>query len=258
MNAAAGSRILTIRPAMLGAFVARATGLDRRRWVASANGQFHINPVSVFGTAMLRGEYEPGMNCILEAYLRPGDVFVDLGANEGYFSVKASTLVGVHGTVVAVEPQSRLLPVLHDNFARNQCLNVRLVRCVLSDKTGVLRLSLAAATNNGSSSLLRGTKYRVPTEEVQSFTLADFFNRVGLERCDLMKVDIEGSEYDVLMAAAQVLRSGIIRNIALEFHPSKFEQRGVTTDELHQHLIECGYRVNTGLGPIVYSFASIR
>jgi len=70
-----------------------------------------------------------------------------------------------------------------------------------------------------------------------------------------MKVDIEGAEYDVFMSAADVLKKGLIQNIALEFHPSMLERRGLRAADLHNHMIQCGYEVDTELGPSVYSFS---
>jgi FkbM family methyltransferase len=71
------------------------------------------------------------MGAVLRRYLRPGAVFIDMGANEGYFSVLASGVVGPSGAVIAVEPQSRLQGVIQTNLDANACLNVRLVRCVV-------------------------------------------------------------------------------------------------------------------------------
>ena len=145
--------ILKIRPAFLASLVAGVCGLNRRRLVRTDHGTFFINPVSDFGSAILGGEYEPQMRKVLSRYLSPGDVFIDLGANEGYFSVLASKLVGPKGTVIAIEPQSRLQHVIQANLEANQCFNVRLIRCVVSGTTGRMQLSLAPATNTGSSGL---------------------------------------------------------------------------------------------------------
>jgi hypothetical protein len=116
--------LLKLRPALLASFVARVCGLNKRRLVRTEEGTFFINPISNFGSILLAGEYEPQMGAVLRSYLRPGDVFIDMGANEGYFSVLASSLVGPHGTVIAVEPQSRLQGVIQTNIGENTCSNV--------------------------------------------------------------------------------------------------------------------------------------
>jgi FkbM family methyltransferase len=249
------SLLLKVRPALFASFAATALGLNRRRLVQCEYAKLFINPISLFGATVLEGEFEPRMRKVLHRYLAPGGVFIDLGANEGYFSVLASKIVGSKGIVVAIEPQSRLQHVIHTNLQANECFNGRVIRCVVSDKAGTARLSLASSTITGSSSLFRPTKYPLRTEEVQSFRLSDLLDRLGLERCDLMKVDIEGAEYDVFMSAADVLKKGLIQNIALEFHPWILERRGLRAVDLHNRMIECGYELDTELGPSVYSFS---
>lgn len=249
-----GSLLIRLRPAPLASLVANVCGLNKRRLVRTDQGTFFINPISNFGSTLLRGEYEPQMGAVLRRYLSPGSVFIDMGANEGYFSVLGSSFVGPHGTVIAVEPQHRLQSVIETNLGANGCFNVQIVRCVVSDKTERVRLSLATDVNTGSSSLFRPTRYVLPTEEVQGFCLSDFLEKVGVDHCDLMKVDIEGAEYDVFMAAGSVLRKGILKHVALEIHHSILKKRGLSGDALHAHMIRNGYNVNKYIGPWVYSF----
>lgn len=243
-----------LRPAVCASLVATVFGLSRRRFVSTDLGTFFINPISAFGSTVLQGEYEPHMRMVLSRYLSPGGVFIDVGSNEGYFCVLASKLVGPKGTVIAVEPQSRLQHVIQANLEANECFNVRLIRCVVSDKSGTMRLSLAPDTNTGASSLFRPTRYPLPTENVRSFSLVDLLDRLGIERCDLMKVDIEGAEYDVFMASSELLRNGIVSNIALEFHPHILSSQGLSAERLHKHMIENGYALSNELGNSVYSF----
>jgi len=250
--------ISRLRPAPLAALISSICGLSKRRTLRTEQGSFLVNPVSNLGRQLAGGRYEPKMVDVLRKYLQPGSVFIDLGANEGYFSVIASQIVGPRGTVIAVEPQSRLQSVILANLALNTCYNVRMVRAVVSSQTGTVRLQLTPELNNGGSSLFRTTSYPVPTEEVQSFTLAELLSRTGIERCDLMKVDIEGAEHEVFMTAKGILKSGAIRNIALEIHNPILEDRGLSGNELHQEILNCGYRLHDDLGHWVYSFSRLR
>lgn len=249
-----------IRPRVLASAVAHLCGLDKRRMVETSEGVFLLNPVSYIATALAEGYYEPQTVEILTRFLPRGGVFLDLGANEGYFSVVASRLVGEAGTVIAVEPQSRLQSIIQANLTANHCSNVRLVRCVLSGRTGTARLSLSPDMHTGESTLFRQTRYIQPTEEVPSFTLADFLAAVGIRGCDLAKIDIEGAEWDVLMPAASELRSGALRHIAIEIHRPMLVKRGFSPEALHQHLVDCGYELQPQIGPYdypsVYSFRS--
>lgn len=241
MNNYLAELITRIRPMPLAAAAARISGMSKRRPVRTDNGVFWLNPVTNLGRALQRGPYEPALEATLRKYLYPGAVFIDLGANEGYFTVIASGLVGPSGQVIAIEPQFRLQSVIAANLALNNCFNVRLARAVVAGRTEPVELSMTSEINSGASSLFPATKYRLPTEAVQGYTLADFLNRCAVGGCELMKVDIEGAEYDVFMAAGDVLRSGIIRTIAIEFHPRAFKRRGLSQNELGAFIESCGY-----------------
>lgn len=243
-----------IRPAPVASLVARLTGMARRRNMQTEDGTFWINPVSDLGYSLQHGGYEPSLKTVLERYLRPGFNFVDLGANEGYFSVIASRLVGPDGSVIAVEPQSRLIGVIQSNLRLNQCLNARVINVAISSNTGSATLELTSGINTGGTSLTRSTGYRYRTEAVKTLTLSDFLHQSGINRCDLMKVDIEGAEYDVFMNDGGVLKSGIIRHIEMEIHNSILARRGLSGNDLHEHMLASGYVLNSELGNWVYCF----
>jgi FkbM family methyltransferase len=255
MKAMFAEGIRRLRPAPLASAIAHISGLNRRRLVHTEYGTFFVNPVSNLGFQLLRGEYEPSTRTVLCQYLKPGAVFVDLGANEGYFTVLASRLVGPRGMVIAVEPQSRLQGVIRTNLRANDCHNVRLVKAAVSSKTQRVQLELGSEMNNGATSLFRCTKYPLPKEEVQSVTLAELFHSVEVHQCDLMKVDIEGAEYDAFMGAQEVLKRGVIRHMAIEVHDSILARRGLSWNRTHQVLSECGYRSAHKRSPWIYSFA---
>src|SRR5205807_5464610 len=80
------------------------------------------------------GEWEPNLTAWLARTLRPGDVFVDVGANIGYFSVLAAGLVGPAGAVVAVEPSPTAFGMLVANLARNDAANARAVNLAAADR----------------------------------------------------------------------------------------------------------------------------
>lgn len=86
--------LLRIRPAFVASWL--KCRLHVKRVVLQARyGRFFIDPASQFGALLLRdGEYEHEMRHTLEQFLEPAATFVDVGANEGYFSVMAAALVG--------------------------------------------------------------------------------------------------------------------------------------------------------------------
>jgi len=231
-----------VRPAFLASALKRLLRI-RRCVAATAEGRFFLDPASHFGYALLSAPgLEPDMVAVLKALLRPGDVFLDVGANEGYFSVIASRLVGAAGHVISVEPQGRLHGVLIRNIAENQAYNMHLCQLAIAGRSGMASLALAPDMNTGASGLIRMTRYRTPVELVPQVTLRELFDRFALRRVRLLKMDIEGSEYDAILGSPSVFQDGLIENLALELHPEALQRQGRTADEILAFLAEHGYR----------------
>ena len=183
--------LLRIRPAPLASSAKCVVGV-RRVPFTTVEGTFWVDPVSAFGYNLTtKTGYEPGMRSTLAACLGPGKTFVDLGANEGYFSVIAAKIVGESGRVLAIEPQERLLPVINANLRLNDLHNVTVQTCGVDMARSARPIS--HPTSTGSSGLSRSTRYewRNRTSRPRHVQLLDQY---GINRVDLMKVDIEGGE----------------------------------------------------------------
>ena len=88
------------------------------------------------------GAWEPQVSSFIRDRLKPGDSFIDVGANIGYFSLLASRLVGRGGPVVSVEASPSIHHDLAENIRRNGAA-IRAVNRAASDKAGVLKLDVA-------------------------------------------------------------------------------------------------------------------
>ena len=233
---------MRVRPAFLAAWLKRLLGV-RRKAVKVSEGSFWVDPVSQFAINLVSSHgYEPEMGETLQRYLQPGGTFVDIGANEGFFTVQASRIVGPSGRVLAVEPQGRLQEVILKNLELNGLRNVTLVRSAVSDRQGEAELHISPSTNTGSTGLSQSTRYRVPHEAVPVNTLEGILNQHGIEKVDLMKMDIEGFEYEALTGAEKLLKSKRIRALALEMHPELMRGRGKGPERLEALLAQSGYR----------------
>jgi hypothetical protein len=93
----------------------------RRRVVGTRAGiRLYLNPLSHLGQRILRrGVYKPDTYAIVRSRLRPVDVFVDVGGNEGVYSALGGKLVGERGVMVAVEPQVALRGIIEINCRLN-------------------------------------------------------------------------------------------------------------------------------------------
>lgn len=130
--------------------------------------------------------------------LRAGDVFVDIGANCGLFSLIAAKRVGSTGRVVAIEPGAEMVRRLNDNLRANGFTNVELVPSAIgkSDGTTVLHVP---RSQHGESSLFTSDLTDVVSEPVPIRPLASVLRSLGLDRITVLKIDIEGAEDQALI-----------------------------------------------------------
>lgn len=245
--------LLKIRPAFIASIIKRLLKI-KREIIETKRGIFFIDKLSNFGYQLKeKGEYEADIRFTLDKLLKEGDTFVDLGANEGYFTVISGKIVGIKGKIIAIEPQTRLQDIINKNIELNKLSNVQLVQTVISDKNGQEKINLSPNMNTGSSGVLKKQRYLVPEEIVNSMTLETLVSKLELKKIDLIKIDIEGSEYEAILGSKKLLESHIIKNIALELHPEFLKKRNLEINDILHFLDETGYKVNKKFKNLVLS-----
>jgi FkbM family methyltransferase len=231
-----------IRPAFLGVLIKEILGVQRQE-IATSVGRFWVDPVSNFGARLMSdGGYEPEVSGAILQLAETARSFIDIGANEGYFAIIVANSRGVNCRVVAVEPQSRLQEVIKRNLSLNGVeANLEQVQCAVSDHDGKARLFLSPSVNTGSSGLVRATRYRVKTEEVEVMTIQSLMHQLGMQTIDLMKIDIEGFEYEAIFGSKSIFESKRVASIVVEVHSQAMRQRGKEPDDISDFFRKCGY-----------------
>ncbi len=156
--------------------------------------------VRVFGT------YEPELRAVFRDVLSSGAVAVDVGANVGWHTLLMARLVGECGRVLAVEPNPSVRARLIEHLALNRVAQVEVVPCVLGDREGTVAFRAPDASDStaGDGHVLAADEgagddvIRVPTRTLDAIVEAS-----GVERLDLVKIDVEGFEWPVLAGATR-------------------------------------------------------
>lgn len=163
----------------------------------------------VFRALFVKGIYDPNLVVVINALLPVKGVFLDIGSNMGYCSLLMSRAVGEDGRVFAIEPSERDFLRLVDNVNLNRLSNVNVYRLAVSDKIGRVNISIATEERSALNTL--GTEFsnkgieKVQTEEVDSVTLDAFVEEEEIDRIDVIKMDIEGSELKALNGARNTI-----------------------------------------------------
>ena len=194
----------------------------------------------------ITGRYEPQETALLQQLLRPGMTFVDVGANWGYFTLAAAYLVGPAGRVVSVEADPRACRVIRTNLTRNDLAWVRLVDAAASDEPGVVSLQTYGEGNDDSGNFGVAATTTV-VEGGSRFNIAarrldDVLDEAGVERVDLLKMDIEGAEARALPGLRRRLSEGLIDRLILELHPAHLRDQGHSEADVVAELRRHGYK----------------
>jgi FkbM family methyltransferase len=144
---------------------------------------------------------------ILQARLKPGDQFVDIGANIGAYSLWVAKLIGPQGKGVAVEPQPTVLARLRANVALNLVFNIHIYPCGAGPVQTTMQLSIGSS-NEGGASLATG-EGGGGSVEVAVRPLLDIVTEAGLDRIDALKIDIEGFEDQALIPFFEAAPEGL-------------------------------------------------
>lgn len=134
---------------------------------------------------------------ILAARVKPGYVFIDIGANIGAYGLFVAALAGPDARIVCLEPQPDVYDRLVENVRLNPFATVKALDCALADKPGELTLFLEPS-NSGETSMKVLGSGRAGAIRVPATTLLELVRREGFTRVDAIKLDVEGAE-DVIL-----------------------------------------------------------
>ncbi len=194
---------------------------------------------------IFQGDFEGEERQFLNAFLRPGDTFVDIGANLGLFSLIAAHLVGPKGRVHAFEPCAKTLERLRGNVALNRFTNVTVHDLALSDSAGPREMVMAVDGMDAWNSLAQpymGGNYT--TETIRTDTWDAFAEAHGLGNgVALMKIDVEGWEAPVLAGARGMLSRPDAPILQVEFTDDAAKAAGHSCADVYRLLEEFGYRL---------------
>ncbi|MET3580224.1 FkbM family methyltransferase [Mesorhizobium robiniae] len=152
-----------------------------------------------------RGTYEFPIQEAIVSLLEPGNVFYDVGANIGFFSLIAARRVGSHGQVYAYEPVPRNAAAIRRSRDVNRLSTIQVFAEAVGAVTGDAELLLARHLGGATLANVSTPPDVNGRLSVRTTTLDDSIARYGLRPPTLVKIDVEGAEIDVLRGMTAAL-----------------------------------------------------
>lgn len=223
----------------------RASRLESVTMHIQRGVRMKLYPDSNLSKKIYRGDFEWRERKFLNCFLRPGDVFVDAGANVGFFSMIAAHLVGPAGQVYSFEPAAQTYGRLMENARLNGFDNIRGAKLALSDQRGSLEMNISSIGSDAQNSLAPIDSYMpCTTETVDCIRWDDFAAEQQLVgKVAMMKIDVEGWETRMLGGGRQFFTRNDAPLLQVEFNDRLCEIAGSSCQELYDLLRSFGYQI---------------
>jgi FkbM family methyltransferase len=182
--------------------------MDVTAWATLKTGQ-HLKvdlSSSVGRSIWYRGSYESTVEAQISRTLQQGDAFIDIGANVGYFSIVAATLVGEEGEVHGFEPNQRVCHLFEQSISANSLRNIRAVPAALWGEPTTLGLTGQHNSGFAHVYLHRSEQAVGKARRVEATTLDTYARSFVHRPIKLVKIDVEGAEIHVLHGMRQILQ----------------------------------------------------
>ena len=190
--------------------------------------------------------------------VKEGDVVIEIGGHIGTSTLNYSHLVGPRGVVYSIEALPENFEILKRNIARNGITNVKACNLAIVGDPKIDHVTLNANPyNSGGHSIFKMSVEAESTFDCPALTLEAFVRREGIQRIDILQMDIEGAEFDILFNTDKALLASIPQ-ILFEYHDAYAAPRthaqlldllrglGFTTHE-YRNFITRALKLETGI-----------
>lgn len=173
--------------------------------------------------------------------LKEGDVFVDVGANIGYFSMLAAQQKA--GKVLAIEPIPKTYNMLNMNIKHNLFDNIiEPFNIALGSEERMAKFVTSLGPKNHVEYEVDKMQVNLPTIDVKVIKLDSLLKkRKEINRIDFIKVDIEGYEYNFLLGARKTIEA-FKPMIMMEIEEHRLAKYNVTAEKIYNFMNDLGYK----------------
>lgn len=168
-------------------------------WVVEVDG-LYFAVTDLDSLSVTSKDYESELSPYFN--LERGEMFVDIGANIGRYSILVARAVGSNGRVLAIEAHPRNYRLLSRNILLNKLSNISALNIAAWNANGEVKLHAAGVSVSHSLKV----NHHLGEIEVRARMMDDVVREFGLPRVDLVKIDTEGAEIEVLQGMQNTLK----------------------------------------------------
>lgn len=210
-------------------------------WLSDEDIAIYTNADSyIEWTILSTGTYEDEINRLIRISLKDGENALDIGGNIGLQSIRMSQAVGKSGKVYAFEPLGYIQAKFTKNLTLNKVDNVQLFPYALSDNAGEAEFAVDRTVWNQGAFSLGGNPVGGEKQKVIIKIADDLSEIKALDNLALIKIDVEGFEYQVLRGLKQTLQKHKPR-IIFEYDDNYWLKTGEKMSDCYDFLKSFGY-----------------
>ena len=210
-----------------------------------------LNPVSLIDRKIiLTSNHDPIVFELISNILKPQGIFLDIGANIGYFSLLAARLPDVQ--VISFEPSPREIVRFYRNIALNRFSNITLFPYGLSDQVTSSSLYIHDDSNPGMNSpinlqdLFPYVKYN-QIASCNFIPLDHIFSETLLSKVQLCKIDVEGYEMSILKGMSKSIENMSNTVFVVEISPEYLQVAGYNPKDIYDYFEKYGFKPRFGI-----------
>lgn len=199
------------------------TPLRIGRWKLWLNSENEIDSIGTF-----QEMFEDKAHQQLRNFPSNGDkIIVDLGANEGYYTL-AVKQKSPNAKIISVEANPIAFKLLQKNIKENKLKNVFTLNRVVTNREGQVNFEIVKGVTAIGGLKVQGKRSWLPKNyikkvKLKSTTLESICKKLNINKIDLLKLDVEGSEYVILSSSRNILKN--TRKVVVEVHSSELRSK---------------------------------
>jgi len=190
-------------------------------------------------------EHEDDVKKTFMNNINKDDIIIDVGANIGEFSLIAAKKVGHKGKVISIEPLKQAVSWLEKNFMINGFSNYEILeKAVGKNKRTMTLFKRSDSSETGILDPNISEKKLVNTGEIIVDTIDDIISSRNIKKVEMLKIDVEGFEYEVLCGCKNSFKEKKIKKIICEIHSSFLKKKGLDKNSIYTILKENEFSIS--------------